>query len=136
MATRRKFELPSYIVGTNESKFNEWIVKRAKYHASHDTKKKGIEFNQKDYREMIYNAITESKGRDFYTGEKLDWSKILRFEGKRGTRRNFLDMPTIDHHESGKFKICSWRTNDCKNDLSTKELKYFCRLILANKKLQ
>ena len=29
------------------------------------------------------------------------------------------------------FRICSWRTNDCKNDLSAEKILEFCRSVLA-----
>jgi hypothetical protein len=32
------------------------------------------------------------------------------------------------------FKICSWRTNDSKNDLSIEELMDFCEQLLAHQK--
>jgi hypothetical protein len=45
-------------------------------------------------------------------------------------------LPTGDHvdpdGERPEFQIPSWRTNDCGNDLSLRELKQFCRKLLSH----
>lgn len=64
----------------------------------------------------------------------------MRSRGKGGDlyKKSFRNMPTVDHFgddlTAGEFRICSWRTNDCKNDLAEEELVEFCRAILAHDK--
>jgi hypothetical protein len=93
----------------------------------------------------IHEAVIDSRGLDYYTGEKLAWDIISTYdnakskEGRRTYKKSFWSLPTIDHFgenlAANDFRICSWRTNDCKNDLSQDELVAFCRIVLAyNKK--
>ena len=75
-------------------------------------------------------------GLDQYTGEELDWKLMSQYNndeskelGREYKKRHAL-LPTVDHVGDGTgpadFKICSWRTNDCKNDLTIEELRDFC----------
>jgi len=77
---------------------------------------------------------------DCYTGDKLDWSRIGQYDNQKAKdkgaeyKKEFAEMPTIDHVEAKPvpdFRICTWRTNDAKNDLSLKEFKELCRKILT-----
>jgi len=55
-------------------------------------------------------------------------------KGGRAYKRQFADLPTVDHVDDGlgapNFVICSWQTNDSKSDLTHDELLDFCRAIL------
>ena len=78
---------------------------------------------------------------DAYTGRPLKWKLIGQYKNKnskaakRDYKKKFADLPTVDHVGDGmgkpEFMICSWRTNDCKNDLTIKELVKFCEQFLA-----
>lgn len=83
----------------------------------------------------------ECQGKDAYTGEVLDWNLLSEWKndnakaGKRKYKKEFALLPTVDHvGERGvaKFKICVWRTNDAKNDLSLNKLIDFCKRIIKN----
>ena len=43
---------------------------------------------------------------------------------------------TVDHGDEGlsepNFKICGWRTNDCKSDLAHAEFAEVCRQVIAH----
>lgn len=90
----------------------------------------------------IHQAVIESNGFDYYTGEPLAWELIRTYDNaksKAGTRvykKSFYLLPTVDHFgddlTANAFKICGWRTNDCKNDLSQEELIKFCELVLTH----
>ena len=92
----------------------------------------------------IHAAVLRSGGLDAYTGEHLAWENINTYdngkskEGRRHYKKTLWNMPTIDHFgdelTAHEFRICSWRTNDCKNDLSDGELVEFCRAVLAHDK--
>jgi hypothetical protein len=47
-----------------------------------------------------------------------------------------LRSSTVDHVTAGdtesSFKICGWRTNDAKNDLSHAEFLEVCKAVLAH----
>jgi len=90
----------------------------------------------------IHEAVVASNGKDAYTGEQLAWELISTYDnkkskvGRREYKKSFGLLPTVDHVSDGlsapNFKICSWRSNDCKNDLSSDELLDFCRAVLAH----
>lgn len=133
---RVKYSLPKFLNSKmSEEIFRKWLQRRAQAQVKRD-RAKGKYCTIGQYQLMIYQAVLRSNGRDAYTGEELDWSKISTYDGKKVKREHLLDMPTIDHAVDltgrEKFEICSWRTNDCKNDLSLSELKQFCRLILKH----
>lgn len=90
----------------------------------------------------IHEAVVASGGHDEYTGEELAWELISTYDneqskvGRREYTKSLALLPTVDHVGDGlaapDFKICSWRSNDCKNDLSSEELLAFCRAVLAH----
>ena len=93
-----------------------------------------------EYKVAIHKAVCESNGNDVYTGEALDWSLLSQYDNveskKHGReyKRKFALLPSVDHVGDGTgpadFKICSWRTNDAKNDLGYDEfIELCCRVI-------
>lgn len=88
----------------------------------------------------IHQVVMESAGRDFYTGEALDWSLISTYENTRSKvdgrhyKASFALLPTVDHVNDGRgpadFKICAWRTNEAKNDLSLTDFVDLCEKVL------
>jgi hypothetical protein len=55
---------------------------------------------------------------------------------RRIYKASFALLPTIDHVGDGlgeaNFKICGWRTNDMKNDLTYGELLELCKTVVAH----
>jgi len=94
------------------------------------------------YKEAIHGAVVLSQGRDAYTGERLDWKLISTYNnnesklGKHGYKSSFALLPTVDHVGPGateaSFRICGWRTNDAKNDLSHEEFIDLCAKVLTH----
>ncbi len=92
-----------------------------------------------EYKKAIHRAAAESHGLDCNTGEGLDWSLVGKYSnaeakaGRRQYKAKFALLPTIDHVGDGlgvaDFKICSWRTNDAKNDLAHEDFVALCRLV-------
>jgi hypothetical protein len=136
-STKNIYHLPDFLKGkkVDEKTFKKWLDGQAKRHVKRDKGRK-ISCSIGSYKEKIYKAILETEDKDFYTQERMDWTKISKFR-KESRRKDFLDMPSVDHDFSNgnvAFKICTWRTNDCKSHLTIKELKEFCQAILRNKK--
>ena len=114
------------------------LVRRdRKYLQSQEKDPKTVVF--KEYKTAIHNAVCECQGKDAYTGEALHWNLLSKYEnkkakaGKRAYKKKFALLPTVDHVDElgiAKFKICAWRTNDAKNDLSLNELIDFCKKII------
>lgn len=134
MPTNKKYSIPLFLKNVvSEETFVKWLSRRAKSQVKRD-RGKGKECTISQYKNMIYDAVLYSKGKDAYTGEELDWSKISTYDSVKIGRKDLLNMPTVDHevdsNGNNTFRICSWRTNDFKNDLSISELKAICRLIL------
>jgi hypothetical protein len=89
----------------------------------------------------LHEAVLRSGGSDEYTGDPLRWDLISTYDNERSRvdrrvyKRGFALLPTVDHVGDGTgapdFKICSWRVNDAKNDLSYAEFLELCRAVLA-----
>jgi hypothetical protein len=72
----------------------------------------------------------------------LRWDLISKYTndeskaGKRAYKRTFADLPSVDHVGDGlgapDFRICAWRTNDAKTDLSHEEFVSLCRAVVAH----
>lgn len=89
--------------------------------------------------------MCQSKGEDAYTREQLHWHLISTYdndeskEGRREYKAKFALLPTVDHVGDGTgpadFKICGWRTNDAKGDLSMVKFIQLCHRVIANEKV-
>ncbi len=145
MARRRKYELPAFLVGTvTQEQYERWLLHKARAHVRRDRKRGNPSATNEEYKIEIHRAVIESEGRDCYTGDKLDWSLISTYENKRsksGGRRykaTFALLPTVDHVNDGlgpaDFKICSWRTNDAKHDLTLPEFLQLCEKVIRHNK--
>lgn len=142
----KKYQLPAFLEGSKctQESYEKWLRRRAATHRKLDPKRFGIKADTgESYRIQIHNAVLESKGYDVYTGEKLDWNLLSTYnneESKIGGwqyKHGFALLPSVDHDRNpdGRFtfRICGWRTNDCKSSLSLSELFTFCEAILENK---
>ena len=98
--------------------------------------------SQSLYKEAIYAAVFASQGRDAYTGEELDWELISTYDNERSKagrhtyKAGFALLPTVDHVAAGateaSFRICSWRTNDAKHDLSVDAFVDLCEKVVSH----
>jgi len=120
--------------------FHKWLERKAETHKKRDRERGHQTATREAYMISIHKAVVDSGGLDDYTGETLAWEKISTWdnakskEGGRAYKKSFWDLPTVDHCgddlTANAFRICSWRTNDSKNDLTDDELIEFCRIIL------
>lgn len=134
----RKYTLPSFLssFSITEEDYRKWLFARAQQHVIRDRKRSIKNVSVENYRQKIHNAVIESKGKDAYTGDDLDWS-LINMWGKEGfdhDKKRFWNAPTVDHEFSKtgylEFKICSWKFNDFKGDMNLDELKEFCKKFL------
>jgi hypothetical protein len=137
-----KYQLPDFLIGRCKPQaYLKWLSRKAVAHVKRDRKRGHETASRESYMKAIHQAVTKSGGLDYYTGEPLAWDIISTYdnakskEGRRTYKKSFWNLPTVDHFgedlTANSFKICSWRTNDCKNDLSQEELIEFCQLVLA-----
>lgn len=139
----KKYELPPFLEGkVEQAVYTRWLHRKAVAHALRDRRRWKRHVGISDYKQAVHAAVLRCGGRDHYTGERLDWSLLSKYDnaksraGGSAYKKRFALLPTVDHidpdHRGSAFEICGWRTNDCKNDLSLRELRVFCRKLLEH----
>ena len=139
----RKYELPDFLSGTvSQETYERWLRRKAIAHLKRDRRRGNTSATGEEYRLEIHRAVAESEGRDAYTGEELAWNLISKYDNDesqargRSYKHEFGLLPTADHLGDGTgppdFVICSWRTNDAKNDLAVDEFLALCQRVLEH----
>lgn len=142
MATR-KHTMPVFLAeSVSADAYERWLTRKAAAHVKRDRKRGQSGVTQSLYKEAIHAAVILSQGKDAYTGETLDWQLISKYNndesriGRHGYKSGFALLPTVDHVNAGateaSFRICSWRTNDAKNDLSVDDFLSLCEKVLVH----
>ena len=132
---------PNFIPETiSQQQYGKWLTRKANAHVRRDRRRGNTTATVKEYKEAIHEAVINSQGFDAYTGESLDWELICKYNNKeaqkggRAYKKLFALLPSVDHVDDGKgpanFKICSWQTNDAKNDLTLEEFIGLCKKII------
>ena len=136
-----KYELPHFLQGRFEHKdYVTWLRRKAQNLANRDKDRWKQDVSKAAYMQAIHDAVLRSEGRDAYTHEMLDWSLLRQYDNEESQRRGssykrqFALLPTVDHADPGSrqpdFRICGWRTNDWKSDLTLEELRELCQKFL------
>lgn len=139
----RKHTLPSFLAGVvTEDAYERWLDRKAAAHVKRD-RARGRTCTGSTYKEAIHAAVLASDGHDHYTGEPLAWSLLSTYkndesqQGRHAYKLGFALLPTVDHVSASateaSFKICAWRTNDAKNDLSVPDFVELCRRVLEHR---
>jgi len=137
----RKHTTPVFLEGiVTPEAYERWLERKAAAHVKRD-RARGRTNTRPIYKEAIHAAVVLSRGRDHYTGEPLEWHLISTYNnekskaGKHGYKSSFALLPTVDHIDSGSteasFRICGWRTNDAKNDLTPEQFVELCIKIVT-----
>ena len=137
----RKYQLPQVLTATvDQMVYEKWLQRKAAGHIRRDRNRGNITATTEEYKIAIHKAVCESNGNDVYTGEALDWSLLSEYDNVqskmygRKYKRKFALLPSVDHVGDGTgpadFKICAWRTNDAKNDLSYDDFVVLCRMVV------
>jgi len=137
------FDLPAFLIGVVEpERYMKWLRGRARAHGKRDDGRGHAQATVKNYMRLIHEAVIASNGRDYYTGQPLDWNLIGTYsntESKRGRhayKRKFDRMPSVDHEvadaTSATFRICGWSTNDSKHAMCTQEFTEMAGAILEH----
>ncbi|MGE0115781.1 MAG: hypothetical protein AB7T07_12970 [Steroidobacteraceae bacterium] len=138
----KKHAIPDFLENVVSPEIYErWLIRKAAAHVKRD-RKRGHTCSGSGYRAAIHAAVVASKGKDAYTGEVLDWHLISVYRneesrhGRHTYKAGFALLPTVDHVSSeateASFKICAWRTNDAKNDMSYVSLLELGRRLLLH----
>jgi hypothetical protein len=139
----KKYALPAFLSElVSQEAYVRWLGRKATAHIRRDKKRGNTTAVNEAYKVAIHRAVVESDGRDAYTGEELDWTLISRYdnaeskEKRRYYKASFALLPTVDHVGDGlgaaDFRICGWRTNDAKGDLTHDEFVALCRRVVAH----
>ena len=137
----RKYQLNEELSAlVDQTIYERWLHRKAMAHVKRDKARGNTTATNESYKIAIHNAVCESKGKDAYTNENLDWSLLSKYDNEqskkhgRKYKKQFALLPSVDHVGDGTgeadFKICSWRTNDAKNDMSYSELVDLCHKII------
>jgi len=137
----KKYHLPSFLEGiVAQDTYDRWLHRKAVAHVRRDRGRGNDTATNAEYKMAIHKAVKNSKGKDAYTNEKLDWSLLSQYDNAasreygRAYKKKFALLPSVDHVGDGKgpagFKICAWRTNDSKNDLSYEEFLELCEKVI------
>lgn len=138
-----KYQVPAFLSTIlSQKEYERWLRRRAIAHVKRDKKRGNLSALAEKYRIAIHNAVLDSEGRDYYTGEGLNWALVSAYDNLeskahgRKYKARFALLPTVDHVDDGRgdpnFRICAWRTNDAKNDLTHEEFVSICRLVVAH----
>lgn len=139
----RKYRIPAFLESSvTQPAYESWLRGRAMAHVKRDKKRGNTNATVEAYKSAIHAAVIRSDGRDHYTGEQLDWTLIGRYRNLdsqthgRRYKAGFALLPSIDHVHDGlgeaDFRICAWRTNDAKNDLTHADFVELCRLVVRH----
>lgn len=138
----RKYQLPQFLLSKTSQEFYErWLHRKAIAHVRRDRERGNTTASNEAYKVAIHQAVVSSFGIDAYTREPLDWTLLSKYDnelsrkGGRVYKAGFALLPTVDHIGDGlgaaAFKICAWRTNDAKNDLSLSDFIELCRRVVT-----
>lgn len=140
----RKYQMPDFVssVTITQDIYQKWLHGRAVAHVKRDKKRGNTTATNEAYKIAIHRAVIHCGGCDHYTGELLNWSLLCQYsnaESKaqgRHYKATLALLPSVDHVGDGlgeaDFKICGWRTNDAKNDLTHDEFVALCRRVVSH----
>lgn len=140
MAT--KYMIPVFLnAEVTAGAYERWLHRKANAHVVRDRNRRRS-CSVARYKEAIHRAVVLSEGKDAYTGEPLAWKLISTYRnedsksGRHAYKAGFALLPTVDHamadaHDED-FRICGWRTNDAKNDLSLADFLAVCKAVLEH----
>ena len=137
----RIYELPAFLNGTiDRDVYVRWLGRKANTHVRRGRNRGNPVATGAAYRLAIHGAVVRSQGLDEYTGRQLRWDLISQYDNdksasnRRDYKREFYDLPTVDHVGDGlgepEFMICSWQVNDAKHDQTFDEFVAMCRAVL------
>jgi hypothetical protein len=141
MTRTLKYQRPAFLPESiAQGAYGRWLHRKAVAHARRDRKRGNSSATIEKYKLAIHAAVADCDGVDEYTGQTLDWHLISCYDNvesngmKRHYKSQFALLPTVDHASDGlgeaDFKICGWRTNSAKSDISCLEFVELRRLII------
>src|SRR5437868_2815998 len=65
----------------DQLRYSRWLHRKAMAHVKRDRKRHRV-CTVAQYKTEIHAAICESQGKDFYTGELLDWTLLSKWDNE------------------------------------------------------
>jgi hypothetical protein len=138
--------LPPNLQGeTTDSLYRRWLTRKAKYIIAQDRQRKRAcarGATEQQYKESIHQTVTVGGLYDPFTGEKLQWGLICKWDDLRvknideAAFRKYALVPTVDHidpyADEIKFEICAWYINRSKNNLTADDYVALCEKIVSH----
>lgn len=140
-----KHTMPALLQGmVSPEAYERWLGRKAMAHVKRDRARghgaDGV--TRALYKEAIHAAVVLSGGCDAYTGETLHWHLISQYDnaasklGRHAYKARFALLPSVDHVDAGateaSFRVCAWRTNDAKHDLSVDDFVALCQRVVTH----
>lgn len=140
---RGQYALPTVLRGVcEETIYKKWLHRKAVAHVIRDRRRWPFTGSVADYKKAIHEAVLRAGKHDSYTGEELDWKLISKYDNKKSKsggisyKKTFSRLPTVDHADDIpsdlNFRICFWRTNDAKSDLTLDEFVELCTKVVKH----
>ncbi len=137
----KKYQLPTFLEKLLDQKsYEKWLQRKSQTHYRRDKRRGNETATGAEYKMAIHQAVIKCDGKDAYTQEALDWQLLSKYDNKKSQeqgrkyKKQFSLLPSVDHVGDGTgkadFKICSWRTNDSKSDMSMEEYVKLCKRIV------
>jgi hypothetical protein len=139
-----KYPLPAFLIGIMTLlQYDKWLQVRAESLFKLDKARKrpyAIAGSIPMYKEKIHEAVLKNGTIDPFMGDPLNWELVQKWDstkdkGHGNFLKEFYFMPTVDHidpyGDTLEFEICSWLSNDCKNDQTPEEFIKMCRDVAA-----
>lgn len=138
-----KRQVPEFLAGkVSADQYARWLSRKAAAHVKRDRKRDFSGAVGAAYRDAIHAAVVASCGKDAYTGEDLRWDLLSQYDNEKSKagrsvyKATFGLLPTVDHLDTSvaatSFRICAWRTNDAKNDLTHGDFLKLCERALRH----
>lgn len=144
MGTLKRYPLPEFLRACDppvaddpEIQYDEWIHRKGLSLYKDDKERDRAGRTTKGYMDALDEAVCESRGRDYLTGERLEWRFEPNGPGNADDRNRakvqLVGDIEIDHKKSKSaeegFGICRKRTNGMKGILSARGFIEICRMV-------
>ncbi len=137
------YALPDALRGfCSETSYRQWLTRKANAHLIRDRKRWHSTASVKDYMIAIHSAVIDAGRYDYYTGEELDWGLVDKHSNEQSSagwtsyKRMLAMMPMVNHAGDVPgdldLRICSWRTDDAKSDLTLEEFVALCAKVVEH----
>lgn len=138
-ACEHPYPAPDFVRALNVpcARYAEWLEKQAQSCRQRDARPNKPAIDA--YRERIHKAVLISAGRDFYTGDMLEWNRLNHDLPLTGGRRRHLQRgqyPSVDHYtgtNSMDFRICSALVNHAKGPMSHQQFLKLCQKVVSER---